>query len=78
MWKNEEEEWRKRRTSSIQRHPHLMKNIAREPFLGMARLGLCDLRFLLCAIGDFELRVEDVHPAGVLLRGAFCFLLSKG
>lgn len=56
----------KERTSSIQRHPHFMKNIAREPFLRMARLGLRDLRFLLGAVGNFKLRIENVHSAGVL------------
>lgn len=50
----------------VERHANLVEDIGREPFLGVTGLGLGYLGFLLGAIGDLQLVVDDVNPARVL------------
>lgn len=40
-----------------------MEDITRKPPLRLSSLALRNLRLLLCAVCDFELRVKQIHPA---------------
>lgn len=50
----------------IERYADFVEDIGSKAFLGVARFGLGDLRFLLGSVGDLQLVVDDVDPARIL------------